>query len=676
MPRESGRVESPLDFVDVKMGTENDARFSRGNVLPLAAFPFGMTAFSIQTNSAGGDWFYSPRHKIFEGLRLTHCSSLTDGDYGQLVIMPQTGRLLTRADDRYSSFAEREFKPHYISGYLNRYRISYELAPTKRGGVFRFRFESREKRRRILLLGVSGETKFFDRGGTVCGYTTAGERRTETGLKEYFDIAVDCPYKLTETENGASLEVDADEVVLTLGTSFISYSLAQSARLTESPSFDLERAKKNCASVWEHFLNRVTVCAESPESRERLNKFYTCLYRVFLSARIFYEVRNHIAVHLNLQSGEVAEGVQYANMSLWEGARTTFPLLLLIAPDVYADICRAILNTHRDTQRLPRKPMPDDMSRAPGMPAEAVLADGLLKGLLTDGDEREVLRIICRSVDCDGEDFRKGRVGARLYLEKGYLPCDKIGGSVTETLEYCANDYSIAKVFEKCGRIDDATDAMNRSKAYKNLYDAESGYFRPRDGRGVFKAGFVPEAFGTDFAECSARQAVFDVRHDMLGLDEITGGKLLERADELFESPPVFDVALGFETPTESAMACGTFGQGAAVSPAALHIPYIYAEAGNAEKTQKLVERMADQAFTLESYPGNDAGSALSAWYVFSCMGLYPFCPSRGDYLVTKPLFEKIEIALCGGKRYVIDAKDLPTERVTYREIMKGNRRK
>lgn len=676
MPKKSERKISPLDYVDVKTGTENDPRYSRGNVLPLAAFPLGMTAFSVQTSSAGGDWFYSPRHRTFEGLRLTHCLSPKNGDYGQLLIMPQTGRLLTRADDRYSSFTEWAFKPNYIGGYLHRYRTTFELAPMRRGGIFRFRFDGGAERKRILLLGVSGETKFFDRGGTVGGYTTAGERRAEIELKEYFDIAVNCPYKFVETENGAALEVESDEVIMTLGTSFISHSLAQSARLTESPAFDFDRVKDGCASVWEHFLNRVTVTAETKESEARLKKFYTCLYRVFLSARIFYEVQNRRAVHLNLKSGELCDGVQYADMSLWEASRTTFPLFALIAPDVYTEVCRAILNTYRDTLRLPRNPCPDDMKRCPGTPAEVVLAEGIIKGFIAGDEVREVLRAIDGSIEFGGGDFRRGRVGAPLYLEKGYLPCDKVSGSVTETLEYCGNDYCIARALEKVGRKDEADAAMKRSRGYEKLYDGESGYFRPRDSRGVFKKQFIPEAFGTDFAECSARQAVFDVRHDMRGLNALLGGELLKRADELYESRPIFDVSLSAETSAQSAMACGGFGQGALVSPATYHIPYIYAEMGERERTEQSVRKIADEAFTDEAYPWDDAGGALSAWYVLSCIGLYPFCIGRDDYLVTKPLFERVSIALSGGKVYEIDVKNPRPDRISHCEIVRGNGKK
>lgn len=665
----------PLDYVDVKMGTESEKRFSRGNVLPLAAFPFSMTAFSVQTVS--DDWFYNPRHKSFEGLRLTHCLSPKIGDYGQLLIMPQTGRLVLPASERYSSYTSECFKPNYISGYLHRYKASFELAPTRRGGVFRFRFDAdAPKPRRILLLGISGETRFFERGGTVCGYTTAGERRAETELKEYFDIALDCPYKFFETQDGAALEVESDEVVMTLGTSFISYSLALSARRTESPAFDFDKAKENCAAVWEHFLGRVTVKANTPKQKARLKKFYTCLYRVFMSARIFYEVDNHSAVHINLKTGEVADGVQYTNTSLWEGVRTTYPLLSLIAPDVYTEICRAFMNTFGDTRRLPRNPAPDDMSRSPGMPAELVLCDGLLKNLIGEKDFQEVMRIVNYGINYSGDDFRQGRVGANFYLKNGYLPCDEVYGSVSETLEYWQNDYALSRVLEKYGKTSDAADARRRSGNMEKLYDKGSGYFRPRRANGEYKKNFAPDEFGGDFAECSARQAVFDVRHDIKGLNALMGGKLIERLDELFESKPSFGIPYGGESPTMSAMALGSFGQAALVSPAAYHLPYIYAETGDRERTEKLVEKIADTAFTEESYPGDDGGGALSAWYVLSCIGLYPFCPGRGDYLSTKPLFDEVKILLSGTKSYTIGINDARPERIDHASIVRGNNRR
>lgn len=667
---------SPFDLVNVKMGTDNSRRYSHGNILPLATYPRGLASFTIQTTSHEDSWFYNPRHKSFEGIRLTHQPSPWINDYGQLIVLPQTGsEIKTDADGRWSSYREEAFKPNFMKGYLNRYRVTYELAPGVHGAFMRFTFDKdAHEKRRILLLGLNGDTAFEQWGSGIRGYTTACNHGVDFPLTEYFYCTLDCKFTVVQLDNGAAIEFDADCVHFNMSTSFISYEQALLIYQREYANRTLEKAAHDCRLVWESYFNRIRVTAVGEKQKRRQSIFYTCLYRALIFPRRFHEISSQgKPIHLDLTDGSVKDGVQYADNGFWDTFRTVYPLLSIVAPEVYNEACEGYMNVYRDSGWLPRWLGPNEIACMPGTLIEAVFADAIVKDVVGEKLAGEMLDAMVKCAETDEPDPRFGRKAVSVYRAKGYLPYDVVHESVNETLDCCYGDYCISKAAEKLGRDTIAKAYGAYAKNYKNVFDAETGFMRAKDSRGNFRPEFDPFHWGLDYTEGSAWQSSFAVYHDMKGLNALYGGRLTAKIDELFRTPPKYTVkGYGFEIHEMSEMAMVDFGQCAISNQPSFHIPYIYAEMGDADKSFKEVENLVDNAFTIDEFPGDEDNGTTASWFIFSCLGLYPFCPGRGDYVVTQPLFDKVEITVKAGKTLTIRAGKKNFTHVEHSKLMNG----
>jgi putative alpha-1,2-mannosidase len=87
-------------------------------------------------------------------------------------------------------------------------------------------------------------------------------------------------------------------------------------------------------------------------------------------------------------------------------------------------------------------------------------------------------------------------------------------------------------------------------------------------------------------------------------------------------------------------------------------MPWLYNCIGQPWKAQQLVDRVRSQLFgpTPGGEPGNDDLGALSSWYVWAALGLYPITPGTAILTVNTPLFDRAEIALPAGKSIRISA--------------------
>ena len=87
-------------------------------------------------------------------------------------------------------------------------------------------------------------------------------------------------------------------------------------------------------------------------------------------------------------------------------------------------------------------------------------------------------------------------------------------------------------------------------------------------------------------------------------------------------------------------------------------MPWLYNYVGQPWKTQDLVDRVRSTLFapTPDGEPGNDDLGAMSSWYVWAALGLYPSIPGTSILTVNKPLFDRVEIALPAVKSIRISA--------------------
>lgn len=666
-------------YVNTRMGTQNGFRFSNGNVLPITAVPYGMASFTIQTEKNGA-WFYSPYSKSFEGIRLTHQPSPWIGDYGDLIIYGQNGEFKTEENERWSYYDPEKcvLEPALMRSYVNRDRYTFELAPTNSGAVIRFDF-LREKGNRINLIGHK-KTEYWknESSGLLVGATVAySSSSLSEDIKEYFVLSVDVPFEIENTENAISLKIDGNCARVKLATSFISEEQAILNYKRELEEKSLHDVYLIARREWETYLSRIET--DDPDE-ERKKTFYSCLYRVFLWPRRFYETNeNGEAIHRNTHSGGVEKGVYYVDNGFWDTFRTVYPLLSLLDTDIYAEMAEGFYNCYKDCGWLPKWLCPANRACMPGMLVEATLADAIVKDIVTDELAENIFQAMLKDGEYLSESKRFGRKALSEYRKYGYIPYTVLHESVNETLDNCYGDYCIAQAAKKLGKIEIAERYYRYAENYENLFDQTIGFMRAKDENGNFRdEEFDCFAWGRDYTEGSAWQTSFAVYHDIKGLNQLYGGKLSEKIDQLVAAPAYYSVGgYGKEIHEMSEMADADIGQCAISNQPSFHIPYIYSELGEIQKTADLVTRLAELFHaTAEGYPGDEDNGSMSAWYVLSCLGFYQMCPSRPEFTMSLPLFDQITVRLANGNLLKINRNELHPEKmkniVAYSEIMKG----
>ena len=668
------------EYVNVQMGTFNTRRFSSGNVLPIASVPHGMASFTIQNEKSAGSWFYSPYSKSFEGLRLTHQPSPWVGDYGYLIITGQRGPLYFDEERRWSSYDNENcvFQPAYIKGYVRRDRYTFELSPTNSGAVFRFSF-SEEGENRINFIG-DGKTVFEydERSGFVTGYTTSCSHTVRFGeLRQYFAVKTDVPFSVERGENALSLTMHAKVAECRFATSFLSAEQAKLNYARELENRTLEEVRAAGEAEWEEYLSRIDI---EDKDEERKAVFYTCMYRAFLWPRKFHETDAEGKIrHLNLETGKPADGVLYVDNGFWDTYRTLYPYLSVIDTKLYAQMAEGYYHYYEDSGWLPKWLCPDNFNCMPGMLVEATMADAVVKEIVGGELSEKIFQALLH----DGESFSGeagvGRVAAEEYRALGYVPYTAAKESVNETLDCCYGDYCIAKAAEKLGHGEEAEKYFRYAKNYRNLFDKETGFMRGRDEKGNFRDEvFDCYAWGRDYTEGSAWQSSFAVYHDISGLNDLYGGKLAEKIDEMLTAPRYYSIG-GYngEIHEMSELADADFGQCAISNQPCFHVPYIYSELGDVKKTAELVARLMT-AFhdTVDGFPGDEDNGTMAAWVILSCLGFYQMCPSRPDFTMSLPLFDKATVRLANGRTLLIEKAAFDAEnmrnKIGYEELMQG----
>lgn len=644
-------------------------RYSNGNTLPLVSLPYALASFSVQTDGARGGWFYSPRSRSFEGIRLTHRPSPWIGDFSYFTFMPQSEKPFVSEDARWSGFRPQDtvLRPDYLRLRLLRYGAEISLAPTDSGAVMRLNFDSGVKVPRFAVTpdDFDGEIVIDEAKREIYGYTTSHNGKPERKFPVYFVFAFDCDISdacVSDGKNafrgfhykgrgaGANVALGSHRCEVKLAISYIDTEQAR-FNLTKEASCDFEHTRSAAENIWEDALSSVLVTG----SKEKMQTFYSCLYRAFLYPTKFYETSSDGKfVHVVPESGEARPGIMYTNNGFWDTYRTVYPLFSLIAPDKCRQFAEAWLNFYDDTGYLPRWPSPCETDCMPGTLAEAVLADAIVKGLLSEEESRHALEAMLKNAGVQSDDAKRGRKCVADYARLGYVPYDKCRESVNETLDCAYGDYCIAQTADFLGENGIAEKYYKRSKNYRNLFDSSVGFMRAKDSSGRFADKFDCFDWGEDYTEASAWQTTLAVQHDIDGLAGLFGGAdgLDKYVDRLIAAPPRYNVnGYGHEIHEMTEMATVDFGQCALSNQPSFHIPYVYAAIGKKEKSVSLVRALADKLFSPadDGYPGDEDNGTMACWYIFASMGFYPFCPGKAEYIVTEPLFESVMLRTDGG---------------------------
>ncbi|MDD2362156.1 MAG: GH92 family glycosyl hydrolase [Oscillospiraceae bacterium] len=669
---------SVLDYVQVKQGTQSTSRFSHGNTYPLVACPFGLVSFAIQTRGDDEKWFYSPYDRQTEGVRLTHIATPWLEDYAHLAFIPQNGKPIVDLQSRSSGFRPEEtvMRPDELSIGFLRDQCRLSLTPTERGACMKVEFQNTSEPRFTIIpqkaqfgasLDVKG-TRLLLRyqGATPC---------TPSDFTMYIALEFDVPAQKTacgtvgidgcftptdsaqEVTEGYTLGFPAGtrSVQIKMATSYISVEQALCTLKRETGGRTYEQLRAEASELWERYLLCVRLQTKDEEQKRT---FYSCLYRMFLFPRKFYEENKQGEVyHYSCGDGKVHPGIMYTDNGFWDTFRTVYPFFALVIPDELKKMLEGYIQYYKESGWMPKWLNPGEWGLMPGTLIDAVIADAAAKGLLRGKDLETALEGLLKHATIDSDNSVQGRHGTEDYLKYGYVPAEKYRESANHTMDYVYGDFCIARVAEIAGNSKLADEFYQRADNYKKMFDSKEGFLRGRNSDGSFPEGFDPCNWGDPYCEGGAWQNGFSVFHDLRGLDALYGdaGGLCSKLMELFDTPPMYNVAsYGFEIHEMTEMAALDFGQCAISNQPSFHLPYIFTVLGHPEHTaEKLPQLLSVFKSTPDGFPGDEDNGSMSGWYVFSTLGLYPVTPGTDQYVRGIPMMDEAVIRTGGGELHI-----------------------
>jgi predicted alpha-1,2-mannosidase len=299
-----------------------------------------------------------------------------------------------------------------------------------------------------------------------------------------------------------------------------------------------------------------------------------------------------------------------------------------------------------------------------GYHSTSVISDAIVKGVYNGNLERALNACVQTAI-------YKPFDGIEYYLKLGYVPEDKNGSSVSKTLEYAYDDWTIAQIANLARNELVYKEFMERSKNYKNVFDLQSGFMRPKLLDGTFRKEFDPlDTHGQGFIEGNAWNYGLYVPQDPNALIEMMGGK--KKFSKMLNQLFTLQLEDKHIEANEDITRDGIIGLYVHGNEPGHHIPYLYNWTANPEKTQERVRMICNTMYanSPDGLCGNDDCGQMSAWYIFSALGFYPVCPGSDEYALGSPLVKSAEIEMGVGKVLSIKVENQSPENVYVKEVI------
>jgi predicted alpha-1,2-mannosidase len=654
-------------YVDPFLGIDGE-----GNTIPGPSLPFGMIkpGPDVGRNDQNSGW---AANGDINGFSQTHVSGAGGGPkYGNILIEPTIG-----APQAAGYGSERENEQGALGYYrvtLKRYAIGVEITAVRRAALYRFTYPTSGQANLLFDCGhylttydapdeaqsltASSVTVLSPTEVTGSTSVTGGWNKQKTSYTVYFYAQSDTaaekwgtwldgklhPGVRSQSDHGKTgawltfATQQNQQVHLKIGISFVSVDQARHNAESEIADFDFDRLRTGAASAWDSALAPIEVKGATDEQRRI---FYTALYHAMLMP-VERTGENPL-----WNSTEPYYDDFYA---IWDTFRTSSPLLTLVAPQRQQEIVRALIDIYRHEDWLPDARSGNYTGRTQGgSNAEFVLADAYVKHL-PGIDWKEAYSAMLKDAEVPPpEQEREGRGGLEDWKKLGYVSIEGVDRPASKQMEYAADDFEIALVAKGLGHDADYVKYRKRSRNWENLWDENfeeggfRGFIRPRHRNGSWKADFTAMQDGSwggdTFYEGNSWTYSLFVPQDVGGLIRKSGGpaRFVARLDAFFDVPERYDV--GNE-------------------PGFLS-PYLYIWAGRHDKTAERVRHILAASFHSgrSGLPGNDDSGAMSSWFAFGAMGIFPNA-GQDVYLIGSPQFPQVTIHLADDKTFVIVARD------------------
>ncbi|GAA3562081.1 GH92 family glycosyl hydrolase [Snuella lapsa] len=669
-------AQQPADYVNPFIGTSNYGATYPGPIAPrgmASISPFNVAGPQNLPSEKDSGWLSNPyvhQNTFLTGFSQVNLSGVGCPDLGVLLLMPTTGALETDHLKYGSTYSNEIAKTAYYSTEIDKYNTKAEFTTSKRVGVSKFTFPKGQAN--ILLnlgLGLTNEQGAMVKvvsSTEIEGMRTVGSfcyNSPEAAYPVYFVAkfskpadhfgAWKTPYtyegveaqwmgyngKTRIMENATRMVVgdsigtyftykfDKQETVeVKIGVSYVSIENARENLEKETANKTFEDIHKETYNEWNTLLSRIRVEGGTEEDK---TIFYTALYHTLIHPNTLNDLNGD---YPEIKTGKIGNtsGTRFTVFSLWDTYRNLHQLMSLVYPKQQLNMINSMLDMYDENGWLPKWELNStETFTMVGDPASIVITDTYLKGI-KDFDVEKAYEAMLKSADqTEGNPLRPG---LKDYIEKGYLTTDN-GGSVSTTEEYNAADYAIALLAKELGKNEDYKRFKTRSISYRKLFDKDLDLLRPRLPNGNWYEPFDPNAGANftknvGFIEGNAWQYAFMVPHDIEGLAKLMGGKkaFSKQLQKVFDTDQ-FDMA----------------------NEPDIAYPYLFNYVKGEEwRTQKLVKELVHKHFQNKpgGVPGNDDTGTMSAWLVYSMMGIYPVAPGEPKYAITTPMFDKITIQL------------------------------
>ena len=654
--------EAPVDWVNPFIGCTDN-----GHCTPAACVPFGLVQAGADTGNKG--WNYCGGYRYEDpsimGFSQTHISGTGVPDLGDLRLQPFTGTGGTN-DFRSAFRKETETaKPGYYAVTLDDFGVQAEVTATHHASIYRFVYAKGGSAKLLVdcQYGIGGDAfkQILASDVRLDGRTgIAGTVRRRCWVDRTYAFAVqfDRPFasvtKLPPRHPAEkapryvfTFDVPAGgKLMVKVGLSAENGVEAAWKNLTvEIPAWDFADVRAKATAAWNKVLGRVVVGGDAAQK----TSFYTALYHLYIQP-------NNLA--------DVGATPFHSTFSCWDTFRAAHPLYTILVPEQVDGFVNSMLEQGRRTGFLPVWTLwGKDNQCMIGTHSVPVIVDAYLKGF-RGFDVDDAYAQMKDTLTKKHESRRKERWD--LLDKYGYYPFDEIKGeSVSRTMECAYDDWCAARFAAALGKAEDAAFFSRRAGNWSNVIDRTIGFARGRDSKGNWRDPYDPFAFGhgagtaNDFTEGNAFQYTWHVMQDPEGLIALMGGKdaFVKKLDALFTQEMKVD------GPGLVLDISGLIGQYVHGNEPSHHVAYFYPFAGRPDRTAEVVREVFDRFYLpkTDGLCGNDDCGQMSAWYVFSAMGFYPFNPCGGDYVLGAPQVAKVVLNLPGGT-FTVVAKNLSKE--------------
>lgn len=645
------------DSIDI--GYKPTHRTWGAEVFPGSSLPNAMVQLTPVTQWRSGSGYQYEDTVIYAFIH----TSKGHWNLGHIPLLPATGKFTT--DDYSSPYSHKNesAQPGYYQVYLERYGVNAELTSTLRCAFHKYTFKAGQSKKLIADLSRSNER--------VRGWEINQEGENvfkgfqQTGEKMYFYAVANHSIKNIESQKSEKNEISIVNFVdspktleIQIGFSFVSIANAKENLEKEMLAKSFQQIRDEATKTWETLLAKITV---SGGTERQKGLFYSTLYRSFLWPTLRSDINGDFT---DVKNEVVNKGFDYyTEPSLWDDYRNKLVLLGMLSPKVTEDVIKSLIDKGEKSGGF----MPTFFH---GDHAAPFISGTYLRGI-KGFDVKSAYNLLLRNATMEN----KSRPRGMEYIEKGYISEPDIAdpkletvaaAGVTKTLEYAYDDYSVALLAKELGDTENYDMLMKRTGNFKNMFDPSTGFMRGRLANGDWVKNFDPEFIYYEYMyrEANAWQSTFFAPHDVNGLIG------------LYKSPADFENKLDdlFTIPYKGAEAyniSGFIGQYCHGNQPDHSFPWLYYFVGKQEKSQVVLDSIMDRFYDMGkdklAYSGMDDAGENSAWYVLTAIGLYTFSPADPEYIVSVPLFDKVEFDL-GEKKFTIIKKNSgkKIESITY----------